>query len=697
MKIAIWDIEADLIPSTVIYCIAVKIIENDIDLGTKIFTQYPLGNSDGTLQDGLDLINNCNLQVGHNTLGYDMPTIERLLGKVTAKSYDTLLVSKLVWSKDELIEEDKELELPTNIYGKYSLKAFGYRLGLHKIQFDNFSELTETMMEYCIGDVKVTYELFKLLRRANIKQNVLDLEHKVQEIIVEQTINGFYFDINKARELYLKMSIERQEVYDRLLKQFKPRFLPDGKVKEFKRVRKSNKYRKQTKPLYLNVKQYKSPISYYKNGRIKFPARAKYKYFTEPHYHYNVWYLGDYQNIKLQQFEGTDNQIKIWLKAMYGFEFKTYTAKGNVKVDRDELESLGEYGKDLRRLMKLKKDMSQLGSTDNSLIRMYDTSMGSIHGKVDTLGANTHRCTHTQPNLAQIPQGTYFRELFIAPKGYKLVGADLANIEIRVLAHYLAEFGNTDYAKAVLSKDMHWYHAKLAGFWSLDDREWNEHTATPEMKSARKASKNFFFGYLYGQGDTIRGFKLWTKEIEESLVYTMEEYNDASIRIDKRLNDEGLFPLKKDLYVQPTETLILQTIYGKQVADSFLKNLTGIDLLIADVQKQSKDKGSVTAIDGRELHSRSPHSALNLLLQGSAGIIGKKWMINYHELAKDIKNHFYQQAYIHDEFQVACKEDKCNILGKCLEEGASMVTKQFNMNISIKADYGVGDNWSQTH
>ena len=429
---------------------------------------------------------------------------------------------------------------------------------------------------------------------------------------------------------------------------------------------------------------------------IKFPSKSKIKWFAIPMRMTMQWKNGEYQDVKYTKFTATDNQIKIWLDIMYDFQFTSYTEKGNVKVDRDELEKLGDYGADLRRLMKLKKDISQLSGTDNSLIARFNENTHSIHGRVDTLGAATHRCTHSGPNLAQIPQGDYFRELFTVPEGYVLVGADLANIEVRVLAHYLVNFGNTDYAKAVLSKDMHWYHASLAGF--IDEGiEYDEHN--PIHKAARMASKVFFFGYLYGQGDTIRGFTLWKDGILKS--YTQEEYDSAYERIQNRLNDAGLFPLKTDLYVQPTELLIFQTIYGKQVADDFLKNLDGIKDLIKDCQKQSRKKGTVTAIDGRELYSRSPHSSLNLLLQGSAGVIGKQWMVNYHALAdaQGLKtpDDWYQMAYIHDEFQCAAKKQYGDILGKCLEDGAILVGDQFNMNLPIKADYDIGQSWADTH
>jgi len=442
----------------------------------------------------------------------------------------------------------------------------------------------------------------------------------------------------------------------------------------------------------------------YKNGKTKLIGIKKIKWFDTPHRTIFVHKEGAYQNIKYEEFNpGSRSHIRKWMEDDYNYKFPYYTEKGGVKVDPDSLENMVHpAGKLLKKYLKIAKDQSQVGGADGSWLTLLNRETGALHGRVDTLGATTHRATHSKPNLAQIPADGIFRELFIAHPGDVLIGADLKNIEIRVLAHYLAYYDNGKYAKAVLSKDMHWYHAKLAGFWTKDDCEWNEHTATKEMKTARSASKNFFFGYLYGQGDTIRGYNLWKPNCLTS--YTKKEYNAAKRRVERRLTtieDVKYFPLKKDMYVIYDEELILKTIYGKQVADTFLTNLTGIQDLIKDCQKQSKEKGSVTAIDGRELRSRSPHSALNLLLQGNAGIIAKQWMVNYQTVAINRNiisgKHYRQMAYIHDEFQISCKPFKAEALGECLVDGCLMIQKQFNMNILIEADYIIGESWAQTH
>lgn len=224
-----------------------------------------------------------------------------------------------------------------------------------------------------------------------------------------------------------------------------------------------------------------------KNGKVKLRGKTYYKWFTEPHRLVYQYTDGEYQKIKLTKFDaGSRHKIRHWLRTMYDFEFSTYTDKGNPKVNGEELEFLPEAS-DLMRYLKVVKDISEV----RGILDIVADHDHSVHGRVDTLGAATHRCTHSSPNVAQTSQDPAFRRLYTAPEDYVLVGADLANIEVRVLAHYLYDYDGGEYASAVLSKDMHWYHAGLAGF--IDPSiTYDEHN--PIHKAARNASKTFFFG-----------------------------------------------------------------------------------------------------------------------------------------------------------------------------------------------------------
>ena len=58
---------------------------------------------------------------------------------------------------------------------------------------------------------------------------------------------------------------------------------------------------------------------------------------------------------------------------------------------------------------------------------------------------------------------TEFRELFIVPKGYKLVGCDASGLELRTLSHYLARYDGGAYGREVVSGDIHTANQKAAG------------------------------------------------------------------------------------------------------------------------------------------------------------------------------------------------------------------------------------------
>ncbi|MRT95199.1 DNA polymerase, partial [Xylella fastidiosa subsp. multiplex] len=72
----------------------------------------------------------------------------------------------------------------------------------------------------------------------------------------------------------------------------------------------------------------------------------------------------------------------------------------------------------------------------------------------------------------------------------------------------------------------------------------------------------------------------------------------------------------------------------------------------------------IKGLDGRKVHVRSPHAALNTLLQSAGALICKLWIIKTEEMhvEKGLKHvryvDFAYVAWMHDEIQVAGRTEE---------------------------------------
>jgi DNA polymerase I-like protein with 3'-5' exonuclease and polymerase domains len=299
--------------------------------------------------------------------------------------------------------------------------------------------------------------------------------------------------------------------------------------------------------------------------------------------------------------------------------------------------------KHISEYLMIDKRLGMLSNGNAAWIKLYDERTKSIHGKVNTLGAGTSRCTHSRPNLAQIPSvrspwGKECRGLFEAPEGMKLFGTDASGLELRMLAHYMFPFDNGEYADVVLNGDIHTVNQTAAG---LDSRD---------------TAKTFIYAKIYGSG--IKGL---------------------------------------------AETCGMSVKEMKKVVDSFDKNLPALVKLTEAVKYTIRTRGYVKALDGRKIYCSSEHAALNYLLQSAGAIVCKNWMNEIHRLLKerdsDYQKHVKQLAFIHDECQYGYSP--AHITHEQFDSISKLAMKntqhKLGIKLSLDSDSSSGNNYSETH
>jgi len=263
------------------------------------------------------------------------------------------------------------------------------------------------------------------------------------------------------------------------------------------------------------------------------------------------------------------------------------------------------------------------------------TGEGRIHHHC-SVSTNTFRCAHRNPNLGQVPASKEFRELFTASPGNVMVGSDLSGIELRMLAHYLGRYDGGRYADILLNGDIHQVNADKIGI-------------------TRRQVKTVTYAFLYGAGNEKLG-------------------------------------MSYDNSLQPKEA----RKKGSEIREAFVSAIEGLSELLGAVAAKSAN-GFLLACDGRRVLVDSPHKGLNYLLQCSAGIVAKRWMLEAHELFAKYNVHTHQLAFIHDELQFECKPQQIIQMRYGLELAAKLAGEYYQLRCPIACECKHGQTWADVH
>ena len=86
-----------------------------------------------------------------------------------------------------------------------------------------------------------------------------------------------------------------------------------------------------------------------------------------------------------------------------------------------------------------------------------------------------------------------------------------------------------------------------------------------------------------------------------------------------------------------------------------------------------------------------------MLLQSSAGVIAKRWMLINQQHIESLKLCCNQLGFIHDELQFECTPEHAQDLCSSLVLAATEAGEYYKTRVRIDAEATQGVNWAETH
>ncbi|MHC4698991.1 MAG: DNA polymerase [Planctomycetota bacterium] len=638
-------------------------------------------NLDGRISDGLEWLVQADrsedgLLIGHFIAGFDIPVLDRLYpGWRPAKLgrwFDTKRVSEQVWPGFQIVkksaqfrnaiggrsEKKREEAYPRkllNIWQAHRLVAWGYRLKMQKGSFlDDMGvqeDCSKPLIDYCERDVRVNRALFLRLRASGMKwdEPAMPLEAAICEsqfsyLMEMQHQNGVGFDDRRARALYSDLLARQTELEAELHEKFFPDWWsPD--IVNGDSCEEMSKVRAEMEKEGTKVAAYKVPKRTYK---VPYPhnlaGRESGCAFTPV----------------VKKTFNVNADVANRLQAVYGWEPEEFTDTGDPKTDDTVIGGLTYPCVPLiREALTVNKRIGQLAEGKKAWLKLAKN--GRLHGKVHPSGTRTSRCTHTDPNAAQVPTvkakyGVECRGLFRpTQRGWRMMGCDASGIELRMLGNRMAFYDDGALAQIILHGDIH--------------DEWQEATGL----FYRDYQKNVSYSYIYGaQGKTVGMYVLkdWRKAFEEGLT-------------DK-----------------PPPSPEFQEKVGQDARQALQDRTPGLDQFVRDCYKRHK-RGYILSIDGRVIRTKTNYGVVNDVLQSDAGIIMKYAAVLRYDafvergwvLGKD----YEFLLNVHDEWQDGVRPEITEEFGAISVDAIRRAGEHLKLRLPLDGEYKVGDTWADTH
>jgi DNA polymerase-1 len=299
------------------------------------------------------------------------------------------------------------------------------------------------------------------------------------------------------------------------------------------------------------------------------------------------------------------------------------------------------------------REISKLLSTYvESLPRLVNPRTGRLHTSFNQSGAVTGRISSSNPNLQNIPMrtelGRQVRKAFVAEHGWRLVGADYSQVELRVLADLCQDPALID----AFHHDMDIHATTAAAVYGVE--------FDAVSVEQRSFAKRVNFGLLYGM---------------------------SSFRLAQ---ETGMPRAEADQFVR-----------------EYFDRFPGVETYLAETKRQAAERGYVETLMGRRRYfpalegqgggrtmaiqrAAAEREAINMPVQGSAADIMKVAMCRVHDALHKGRYEARLLLQVHDELVLEVPEDELTEVVALLRE---QMSNAYKLVVPLKVDVKIGQNW----
>ena len=327
------------------------------------------------------------------------------------------------------------------------------------------------------------------------------------------------------------------------------------------------------------------------------------------------------------------------------------TPKGQPSTAESVLQRLAEDFPIVKTILNYRTTAKLKSTYTDKLPLMVNQDSGRVHTSYHQAVTATGRLSSSDPNLQNIPirtaEGRRIRQAFIAPKGAQILAADYSQIELRIMAHNSQDPGLLDAFQAGL--DIH--QATAAEIFAVD--------LDSVSAEQRRSAKAINFGLIYGMSafGLTRQLGITRGDAQEYIELYFARYPKVKIYMDAIRN-------------QAKESGFVETVFGRR-------------LYLPDIDSRNYQR--------RQYAERS---AINAPMQGTAADIIKKAMIDLEQrlVNQSIDAKIIMQ--VHDELVLEVQDNSVDVVSELVKEAMG---KAADLDVSLKVDLGVGENWDQAH